>query len=26
MDPDDRRRIGVLGLAHTSSMGFALRP
>jgi hypothetical protein len=26
MNPDDRRRIGVLGLAHTSSMGFALRP
>jgi len=26
MNPDDLRRIGVLGLANTSSIGFALRP
>jgi hypothetical protein len=26
MDPDDLRRIVVLGLANTTSIGFALRP
>jgi hypothetical protein len=26
MDPDDLRRIGVLGLANTPGIGFDLRP
>ena len=26
MNPADRRRVGVLGLANTSSIGFVLRP